>query len=196
MILSHMISDAVLAATGVWAYSTAFGRVPFYSRLLWGFFFLTISLAALVGVFTFAGLAVLEPLHRSLTTLAGSLGVVAVVVATYATVLNQLLSAVSFSVSLGVGILLFVLLLLPEVAIFAPVVAALGILTVMLLAVLALLRKQRWAVWIVVAVMLMAFATKVQQVILPLHPLDAYHYLIALAMASFAHAMRKREQTI
>ena len=196
MILSHMISDAVLAATGVWAFSTAFGRVPFYSRLLWGFFFLTISLAALAGVFTYAGLTALEPLHRSLTTLAGSLGVVAVVVATYATVLNRRLSPVSFSISLGLGILLFMLLFLPEVAVFAPVVAALGILVVMLLAVLALLQKQRWAIWIVVAVMLMAFATKVHHVVLPLHPLDAYHYLIALALVSFAHAMRKRDQSV
>lgn len=196
MILSHMISDAVLAATGVWVFSTAFGRIPFYSRLLWGFFFLTIALAAFVGVFTFGGLAILEPLHRSLTVLAGSLGVVAVVVATYVTVLNQLLSPVSFSVSLGIGMLLFVILYLPEVAVFAPVVAALGILTVMLLAVLALLRHQRWAVWIVVAVLLMAFATKVQNMTLPLHPIDAYHYLIALALISFGYAMRRREQAL
>lgn len=196
MILSHMISDAVLAATSVWVFSTAFRRVPFYGRLLWGFFFLTIALAALVGVLTFAGLDVLEPLHASLTMLAGSLGVVAVVVATYATVLDRLLSPVAFSVSLGVGILLFVLLFLPEVGVFAPVVAALGILLVMLLAVLALLRKQQWAVWIVVAVMLMAFATKVEHVVLPLHPLDAYHYLIALALVCFGYAMRKREQSL
>ncbi|WP_375446079.1 DUF6962 family protein [uncultured Fibrella sp.] len=196
MILSHMISDAVLAATGVWVFSTAFGRVSFYARLLWGFFFLTISLAALAGVITFAGLTALEPLHSSLTVLAGSLGVVAVVVATYATVLDRRLSPVSFGVSLGIGMILFILLYLPEVAVFAPVVAALGILLVMLLAVLALLRKQHWAVWIVVAVMLMAFATKVQNVVLPLHPLDAYHYLIALALVCFWYAMRKRDQAL
>ncbi|MEZ0540147.1 DUF6962 family protein [Fibrella arboris] len=195
MILSHMISDAVLAATGVWVFATAFRRVPFYSRLLWGFFFLTIALAALAGVFTFAGLTALEPLHSSLTTLAGSLGVVAVVVATYATVLNRPLSPVSFSVTLGAGMLLFVGLFFPDVAVFAPVVAALGILLVMLLAVLALLQKQQWAVWLVVAVMLMAFATKVQHLVLPLHPIDAYHYLIAIALVAFGYAMRKREQT-
>jgi hypothetical protein len=194
MILSHMISDAVLAATGVWVFSTAFGRVSFYSRLLWGFFFLTISLAAFVGVLTFAGLSMLDPLHDSLTVLASSLGVVAVVVATYATVFNQALSPVSFSVSLGVGILLFMALFFPEIAVFTPVVSALGILIVMLLAVLALLQKQHWAVWIVVAVMLMAFATKVHHMALPLHPIDAYHYLIALALLSFGYAMRKREE--
>ncbi|NID13345.1 DUF6962 family protein [Fibrivirga algicola] len=196
MILSHMISDAVLAATGVWVFSTAFGRVPFYNRLLWGFFFLTISLAAFVGVFTFAGLSLLEPLHSSLTLLAGSLGVVAVVVATYTTALDRTASPVTFSVSLGIGILLFMCLFFPEVAVFAPVVAALGILLVMLLAVLALLRKQHWAIWIVVAVMLMAFATKVEHVILPLHPIDAYHYLIASALLCFGYAIRKREQML
>ena len=194
MILSHMISDAVLAATGVWVFTSAFGRVSFYNKLLWGFFFLTIALAAFVGVFTFAGLSFLEPLHTSLVGLAGSLGVVAVVVATYATVLNRSLSPLAFGVSLGVGILLFMGLLLPNVALFAPVVAALGILLVMLLAVLALLQKQHWAVWIVVAVLLMAFATKVQNVRLPIHPIDAYHCLIALALLCFGHAIRKKNQ--
>lgn len=191
-----MISDTVLAATGIWVFGTAFGRVPFYSRLLWGFFFLTISLAAFVGVLSFAGLAFLEPLHSSLTLLAGTLGVVAVVVATYATALNRPLSPVSFSTTLGIGIVLFIALLFPETGIFAPVVAALGILTVMLLAVFALLRKEHWAIWIVVAVMLMAFATKVHTMVLAIHPLDAYHYLIALALVSFGYAMRKREARI
>ena len=194
MILSHMISDALLATTGVWVFGTAFKRVSFYNKLLWGFFFLTIALAAFVGVFTFAGLLFLEPLHASLTLLAGSLGVVAVVVATYATVLNRSLPPLAFSLTVGVGILLFVGLLFPGLALFAPVVAALGILLVMLLAVLALLRKQHWAVWIVVAVLLMAFATKVQTVRLPIHPLDAYHCLIALALLSFGHAIRKKNQ--
>lgn len=194
MILSYVLTDVVLAATGIWVFATSFRRVPFYPRLLWGFFYLTISLAAFVGVFWFAGLAFLGPLHSSLELLAGSLGVVSVTVATYATVLNQPLSPVSFSVTLGVGTLLFLALLFPEIAIFAPVVAALGILTVMLLAVLALLRRQRWAVWIVVAVMLMAFATKVTTMDLPIRPIDAYHCLIALALLSFGHAIRKREQ--
>ncbi len=194
MILSHMLSDGVLAATAVWVFSTAFGRTPFYDRLLWGFFFLTIALAALAGVFSFAGLLVLEPLHQSLTLLAGSLGVVAVVMATRATVLNRPATARQFGLALGLGVVLFVALIWPQLAVFAPVVSALGILTVMLLAVLALLRRQRWAVWLVVGVLLLAFSTKMQNLVLPLHPLDAYHYLVALALLSFGRAQRQREQ--
>ena len=194
MILSHLLSDGLLAGTAVWVFSTAFGRTPFYDRLLWGFFFLTIALAALAGVFTFAGWAVLEPLHQSLTLLAGSLGVVAVVMATRATVLNRPATALQFGLSLTVGIGLFVALIWPQLAVFAPVLSALGILTVMLLAVLALVRRQKWAVWLVVGVLLLAFATKVQHLVLPLHPLDAYHYLVALALVSFGHALRQRDQ--
>ena len=190
MILSHMLSDAVLAATGLGVYATSFQRLPFFNRILWGFFFLTISLAALVGVFTFGGVALLEPLHQSLTTLAGSLGVVCVVVATYAQTTLRPASALTFGITLSVGIVIFVLLFLPVTRPFTPVVPALAILLVMLLAVFALLRKLHWAVWIVVAVMLMAIATKVNNMALPIHPIDAYHYLIALSLLSFGKAAR------
>ncbi|MBO0929961.1 DUF6962 family protein [Fibrella aquatilis] len=193
MILSHMLSDAVLAATGLGVYATSFQRLPFFNRILWGFFFLTISLAALVGVLTFAGLAALEPLHQSLTTLAGSLGVICLVVATYALALQRPATSVVFGATVVGGVVLFVLLFLPTVRVFAPVVSALGILLVMLLAVFALLRKQHWAVWLVVGVMLMAFATKVNNVALPIHPIDAYHYLLALGLLSFGKAVKKSQ---
>ncbi|MBO0935137.1 hypothetical protein J2I47_01125 [Fibrella sp. HMF5335] len=190
MVLSHMLSDAVLAATGLGVYATSFQRLPFFNRILWGFFFLTISLAALVGVFTFGGLVALEPLHQSLTKLAGSLGVVCLVVAVYAQTRLKPATPLIFGSTLVVGVVVFVLLFLPTIRVFAPVVPALGILLVMLLAVFALLRQQRWAVWIVVAVMLMALATKVDKVALPIHPTDAYHYLLALGLLSFGKAAR------
>ena len=190
MILSHMLSDAVLAATGLGVYATSFQRLPFFNRVLWGFFFLTISLAALLGVFTFGGLAQLEPLHQSLTMLAGSLGVVCLVVAVYAQTMQRPATSLTFGVSVVVGVGLFVGLFVPTIRVFAPVVPALAILLVMVLAVFALLRKQRWAVWIVVAVMLMALATKVDKVALPIHPTDAYHYLLALGLLSFGKAVR------
>ena len=190
MILSHMLSDAVLAATGLGVYATSFQRLPFFNRILWGFFFLTISLAALVGVFAFGGLAAVEPLHQSLTMLAGSLGVVCLVVAVYAQTTQRPATSLTVGVSVVVGVVVFVGLFLPTIRVFAPVVSALGILLVMLLAVLALLRKQHWAVWIVVAVMLMALATKVNKVALPIHPTDAYHYLLALGLLSFGKAAR------
>ncbi len=190
MILSHMVSDAVLAATGLGVYATSFQHLPFFNRILWGFFFLTVSLAALAGIFTFGGLAALEPLHQSLTMLAGSLGVVCLVVAVYAQTAQRPATSLTVGVSVVVGVVVFVLLFLPTIRVFAPVVSALAILLVMLLAVFALLRKQHWAVWIVVAVMLMALATKVNKVALPIHPTDAYHYLLALGLLSFGKAAR------
>lgn len=189
MILSHMISDAVLAGVGFWAFVSSFQRVPFYSRLLWGFFFVTIALAALVGVFTFGGLTNLEPMHQSLTLLAGSLGVVCVVVAVYTAVLNRPATQLSFSTTTLIGLFLFIaLLVLPRFGVFAPVIPALGMLLVMVLAVFGLRQRQQWVVWVIVAVMLMALATKVGQVSLPLHPTDSYHYLIALALLCFGKA--------
>lgn len=192
MILSHMISDAVLAGVGFWAFVSSFQRVPFYSRLLWGFFFVTIALAALAGVFTFGGLTNAEPLHQSLTLLAGSLGVVCVVVAVYTAVLKRPATQLSFSTTTLIGLILFIaLLVLPAFSAFAPVIPSLGLLMVMVLAVFGLRQRQPWVVWVIVAVMLMALATKAGQLPLPLHPTDTYHYLIALALLCFGKAGKK-----
>lgn len=189
MILSHMISDAVLAGVGFWVFVTCFQGVPFYSRLLWGFFFSTISLAALTGVFTFAGLADLEPLHESLILLAGSMGVVCVVVAVYTAVLKRPASQLSFSLTALIGMAVFIALLVsPRFGVFAPVLSSLGMLLVMILSVFGLRQRLPGMGWLIVAVMLMALATKVTSFSLPIHPTDTYHYLIALALLCFGKA--------
>jgi hypothetical protein len=186
MILSHMLSDAALAAVGFWVFATSFQHVPFYSRLLWGFFFSTIALSALLGVFTFGGLDSLEPIHQSLTLLAGSLGVVCVVVAVYSRVMQQPASRGTFVLATAVGVGLFVgLLISPTFGLFAPVVSALGMLLVMLLAVYGLRQKLSGMGWLIGAVMLMALATKASSFPLPLHPTDTYHYLIAIGLLCF-----------
>jgi hypothetical protein len=192
MILSHMLSDAALAAVGFWVFITSFQHIPFYSRLLWGFFFATISLSALVGVFTFGGIESLEPLHQSLTTLAGSLGVLCILMAVYSAVRQRPASQTSFTLTVLFGLALFVGLLISRTfALFKPVVPALGILLVMLLAVLGLRLKRPGMGWVIGAVMLMALATKAGSFSLPLHPTDTYHYLIALALLCFGKAGRE-----
>jgi hypothetical protein len=192
MILSHMLSDAALATVGFWVFITSFQHVSFYSRLLWGFFFATISLSALAGVFTFGGVDSLEPVHQSLTLLAGSLGVLCVLVAVYAAVRKQPATRMSFTLTTLLGLALFVgLLLSPTLSAFRPVVTALGMLLVMLLAVFGFRQKRPGMGWLIGAVMLMALATKAGSFALPLHPTDTYHYLIALGLLCFGRAGRE-----
>lgn len=185
-----MVSDAVLAGTGIGVFWYYFQRVVFYNKLLWGFFLLTISMTALVGVFTFAGLDSLEPLHQSLEILAGSLGVVCVVMAVWALLNRQAVQLTGFSVTLALGLALFVVLMLPDVRVFAPVVQSLSMLIIMLLAVFGLLRQERYAIWIVLAIMILGLATKLPSNGMPLHSTDVYHYAVALALICFGKAVK------
>ncbi|WP_019989914.1 DUF6962 family protein [Rudanella lutea] len=191
MILSHVISDAALAITGVGVFWHFFGHLPFYNRLLWGFFLLTISLAAIAGTARFAGVENLEALHESLQTLASTLGIVCVVMATWALVMRRTVKLIPFVMTLVLGLFLFVVLLLPDVRVFRPVSSSLGILLVMLLGVFGLMRRVPNALWIVIAVMLAAIATKAESFSQLMHPTDFYHYMLALSLLGFGKAVQK-----
>ncbi|TAE31966.1 MAG: hypothetical protein EAZ91_05790 [Cytophagales bacterium] len=191
MIVSHVISEAALAITGVGVFWSFFGRLPLYNRLLWGFFLLTISLAALAGAVRFAGYTVIIPLHESVQTLASTLGIACVVIAAWAFVMGRTVSLMSFSITLIIGLLLFVVFLLPDVRVFRPVVSSLGILVVMLLGVLGLMRRVPNALWIVIAVMLAAIGTKAGSFADLMNPTDFYHYMLALSLLGFGKAVQR-----
>lgn len=194
MILSHVISDAALAITGIGVFWHFFSHLPFYNRLLWGFFLLTISLAALAGTIRFVGYTdtSFDLLYESLQTLASTLGIACIVVAVWAFVMRRAIQLMPFGLTLVVGVFLFVVMLLPDVRVFRPVVSSLGILVVMLLGVFGLMRRIPNALWIVIAVMLAAIATKADSFATLFDPIDFYHYLLALSLLAFGKAVQKQ----
>lgn len=188
MIFSHILSGSVLAGVGVGVFWHFFGRIPLFNRLLWGFFFLTNSLAALIGVIHFAGNESLEPLHRSMIILSDTLGVVCVVTAVYALLNQRILSLFLFIATVVFGLSLFITLLLPDVRVFTPIVPSLGILVLMLLAVFSLLQRNKRGLWVVLAAMMMGLATKAEVFYSLIHPTDFYQYATALALWLFGKA--------
>ena len=188
MIFSHILSGAVLAGTGVGVFLHFLGRVSLFNRLLWGLFLLTTSLTALIGVFRFLGNEPLEPLHLSMLILSDTLGVVCVVTAVYALLNRRTLTLTSFGTAVLLGLILFILLLLPDARVFTPLVPSLGILILMLLAVFALLQRNKRGLWVVMAAMMLGLATKAEAFSSLIHPTDFYHYATALALWFFGKA--------
>lgn len=191
MIFSHIISGSVLAGTGVGVFWYFFQRVSIYNRLLWGFFLLTISLAALIGIIEYTGAESLEPLHRSMVVLSNSLGVVCAVVGVWGLLNRRIYTMTTFVTTMVFGLFVFILLLLPEVRVFTPVVPSLAILILMLLAVFSLLQRNKRGLWIVLAAMMMGLAAKAQSLDSFFHPTDFYHYATALALWFFGKAAEK-----
>ncbi|WP_128547697.1 DUF6962 family protein [Larkinella soli] len=189
MNVSNMVSDAVLAFTGVWVFWRYFQGLSWYNRLLWGFFLLTISVTALVGVLKFAGIEAVRPLHRSLEILAGTLGVVCVVVGVWGLVMRQKISRTGFMVTVALGLALFVILLNPRITAFDTVVSSLAMVVILLIAFLGVLRRDPRSSWIVFAVMILALATRLVKLEnLPIHPIDFYHYTLSLSLLCFGKA--------
>jgi hypothetical protein len=194
MIFSHILSGSILAGAGIGIFWHYFGRISLFNRLLWGFFLLTTSLAALIGVIEYAGYDSLEPMHRSMIVLSDSLGVVCVVTAVYALLNQRTLSLLSFVSTIIFGLFLFISLLLPDARVFTPIVPSLGILILMLLAVFALLQRNKRGLWVVLAAMTMGLATKADSFNNIIHPTDFYHYASALALWFFGKAAQRDNQ--
>lgn len=186
---SNAISDAVLAIVCITAFFRFFARLPYYNRILWGIFLVTTALAAAAGVFRFLGFQQVLNIHRSLNTLAGSVGLASVVVAIWGLVMRQSISCSTLILTITIGLLLFVALLYPALQIFEPVIQALTMLVVMLIAVFGLLRKYQKAIWIVIGVMIIGLATKVVTHHLPFNPTDTYHYALAAMIFCFGKAV-------
>jgi hypothetical protein len=191
MIFSHILSSSILAGAGVGVFWHFFGRISLFNRLLWGFFLLTTSLAALIGVIHYTGTESLEPLHQSMIVLSDTLGVVCVVTAVYALLNQRTLSLVTFITTILFGLLLFICLLLPQVQVFTPIVPSLGILVLMLLAVFSLLQRNKRGMWVVLAAMMMGLATKANAFDGIMHPTDFYHYATTLALWFFGKAVER-----
>jgi hypothetical protein len=191
MNISNMVSDAVLAFTGIWVFWRYFQELSWYNRVLWGLFLITISMAALIGILMFAGLQIVVPLHRSMETLAGSLGVVSVIVGVWGLILKQKITRRSFIITVSLGLGLFLLLLVnPVVGAFTPVIPSLGMVIVLLIAFLGVLRRDPRASWIVLAVMIVALATQMgKSKNLPINPIDFYHYTLSLSLLCFGKSV-------
>jgi hypothetical protein len=187
--LSNAISDAVVATVCIVAFFRYFAYVPFHNRLLWGVFLVTVSLAAAAGVFRYLGFQQLTDTHRSLSTLAGSVGLASVVVAIWGLVMQQTVSRSTVIITISIGLFLFVFLLYPAFQVFDSVVQALTMLLVMLIAVFGLMRKYKKAIWIVIGVMILGIATKVATQHLPFSPIDVYHYALAAMVLCFGKAV-------
>ncbi|GAB4029496.1 DUF6962 family protein [Spirosoma gilvum] len=188
MIFSHILSGSILVGAGVGVFWHFFGRISLYNRLLWGFFLLTTSLAALIGVIQFAGNESLATFHQWLIVLSDSLGVVCVVTAVYALLNKRTLSWLTFVATIVFGLFLFINLLSPTAQVFTPIVPSLGILVLMLLAVFSLLQRDKRGMWVVLAAMAMGLATKADSFSSLIHPTDFYHYVTALALWFFGKA--------
>jgi hypothetical protein len=190
MNLAHVFSALVLALTSLTVFWYFCAHLPFYNRLLWGFFLLPVALEAFVGMVLFLGYAPAQPLYQSLRILAGTLGMACVVVGAWHRLVAQTsIKPVGLVITLSIGVGLFVAVLLPEIQVFAPIVSAMAILVAMLIGVYGMLQRNHRAMWLVVAFLGLALAMKNPSFV-PLNPLDFYNYTVSLSLLALGKGVQ------
>jgi len=187
--LSNAFSDAVLATVCIAVFFRFFARIPFYNRILWGIFLVTTALAAAAGTFRFLGFQDITDTHRSLTVLAGSVGLACAVVAVWGTVMHQSMTRMAVILTTSLGLVLFVFLLYPTFQVFGAVAQSFTMLLVVLIGVFGLMKKNQRAIWVIIGVMIIGLATKVATHHLPLNPTDTYHYALAVMIYCFGRVV-------
>lgn len=189
MQLSNAFSDACVAVSSLFVFVHFFSRIPFNNRLLWGTFFAITAIAATTGVCRFLGMNQLKPLHESLTLLAGTAGVIALLAGIWVNVSQTTASKTLLISSLTLGLLIFIILLDPALKPFKEVIPALGMLIGMLFAVWGLMRKYKKAIWIIAGIMIVGIATKVMGKHIPFDPTDVYHYALVAMVWCFGKSV-------
>jgi hypothetical protein len=189
MQLSNAISDALVAVTSIAVFFHFFSRVPFNNKIVWGLFFSIIATAAVAGTCRFLGMTDVIPLHQTLTTLGGTVGVAALMAGIWTLVNQQTASRTVLIGVVVVGLALFVLFLDTRFKPFEQVVQSLGMLVGMCIAVWGLMKKYQKSIWIVAGIMVIALGTQVLNRFLPFNPTDIYHYSLMAMMYCFGRAV-------
>ncbi len=189
MQLSNAVSDALVAVMSIAVFFHFFARMSFNDKIVWGLFFSIVASAAVAGTCRFLGMAEVVPLHQSLTSLGGTLGVVALMAGIW-TLVNQQTASRGLLIAIVVaGLALFVLFLDVRFKPFEQVVQSLGMLVGMCFAVWGMTKKYQKSIWIVAGIMVIALGTQVLNRLLPFNPTDVYHYSLVAMMYCFGRAV-------
>ena len=109
MQIAHVISDLVLAATGLFVFFKYLIKLNFTSTILWESFVLSVVGSAIFGAINFAGFekaAIASEFFQKLATITGGIGLVG---ATYSLVSGRDLPKLGLYVILTLGFFLFAL---------------------------------------------------------------------------------------
>jgi hypothetical protein len=187
---SHIFSNLVLCTAGVFVFLKYFKSQNLQSRLLWGIFLLSISLNAGIELLVFAGWESLGFINIVTTVAETTLGAVCLVVASYSLIMRYQVSNILLGSTLLFGFVLFLSILFYKVEYVGWIIQPFCIVVTLCTSCLGLAYRQKSALWVVLAMTLLALSAKSQKIPLPMHPLDLNHYIVVLSIICVGKAVR------
>ncbi len=175
----NSLSELILSITAFAVFLIYFQRQPIYGRLLWGIFFITLSITSLLAVLWYLGWEGLAPVVESLRRLAATLGPLCMMVGTWLLISHSVATRFTFWATLGTGTGLFLGLAAYRMSPLIQVVQPLCIVIALIIACWGLLQKQKSALWVVFAMTILALSSKLRLELNPAAVFGPYHILVA-----------------
>lgn len=197
MELAHVISDLVLAAVGFFVFFRYLTKLDTLSTILWESFVLSVALAALLGAIRYAGYLQAGEASAFFQKLAATVGALGLLTAAYQLVSGKMINQMLGYAIIGIG---FVLLAVTEFMDFTTVrnyVALVCLPIVSLLGIWALVKsKTTIGLFLIGGVGFAAAAVFSPQYLAnAADGIDAYHYLMAIAVLCFGLAASQQRTT-
>ncbi len=194
MQISHVISDLILAAIGLYVFFVYLSKLNLTSTVLWESFVLSVTAAAIFGAITFAGYPDSNPISLFFQKLATITGGVGLVGATFALVSGKDLSKIVCYSLLTLGFLLYLLsgaFGIVTIGKWTPIIA---MSLVVFLAIWGFINgKSRVSIWLLLGVVFFALGTFRQQIFGKEETtIDIFHYLTAAGILSLGMANSKK----
>ncbi|MPR35695.1 hypothetical protein [Salmonirosea aquatica] len=175
----NSLSELILSITAFAVFLVYFQKQPIYSRLLWGVFFITLSVTSLMAVLWYVGWEGLSPVVESLRRLDATLGPLCMMVGTWLLISHSVATRFTFWATIGTGTGLFLGLAAYRLSPLIQVVQPLCIVIALLIACWGLLQKQKSALWVVFAMTILALSSKLRLELNPAVAFGPYHILVA-----------------
>ena len=192
---SHLISDSVLALSGLFVFFNFLRKLDFNDTFLWESFVLSVAVAAFIGAVGYAGFTDFGWIGVFFQNVATIVGPISLVVASWYLVNNQVVSKNIAFGAIGLGIVLVILKLTLNIAIISTITSVGGMLCIALIAFYGIFKGNKSAgLWLLVAVFLAALANFRGHFIADESLIiDAYHYFLALSLFCFGLAATQKK---
>lgn len=194
MELSHVISDFVLAAVGFFVFFKYLIKLDTLSTILWESFILSVAIAALLGGIRYAGYVQAGQASAFFQKLAATAGALGLLTAAYQLVSGKVISQLLGYVIIGIGFILLAITEFMDFTIVRNYIALVCLPLVAVLGIWAILQGKVMVGSLLIGGVLFAAAAVFtpQYLTNAADGIDAYHYLLAIAVLCFGLAASKQ----
>lgn len=196
MELSHAISDAVLSLVGFFVFFRYLYKLDLVACLLWEAFVLSVTIAALFGVFRFLGFSPYPLLiSEFFQHLAGTVGAFSLVFVTFFLVLKKPVQVSFAYVVVALGFVAFAVVRLTENLQVLNAILTVCVPLVLLIGIWGLIKGERSiGAWLILAVITLVMGTYNKRFMANtiIDNIDIYHYLLAISLFCFGKAARQQ----